>query len=433
MRVLWLCNIMLPLVGKHLNKTFSNFGGWLDGLSSDLLNDMNTEVELAVAFPMSPQDEPIKGKVKIEESGNTLFYYGFPRISKNESIYDVRLEKYLADIVEEYNPDLVHIFGTEFAHTLAMTRVLQDMERIIINMQGVMRACAKKYDANLPEYIIRRYTLRDCLRRDNVRDARTKFILRAGFEIEALNNVKHVVGRTDFDRLETKKINENRVYHKINETLRTPFYGEVWDINKAKKHSILFSQGNYPLKGLHFMLEALPEIKKKFPDVKLYIAGDRIVPDETMKSRLKVSSYGKYLHGLIRKYGIRDHVVFLGSLNAEEMIQAYLDNRVFVSSSVIENSPNSVAEAMLLGMPVVSSNVGGVPSMIDNQVEGLLTKEADIDELVDAVVRIFTDDDLAEKLGKQARKRALMTHNREKNYQDLMELYHEIGNRKNET
>lgn len=432
MRVLWLCNVMLPIVGKHINKPFSNSGGWLDGLSDDILHDTNSDIELAVVFPIDFQTDLLRGEIALESGQGNLRYYGFPIFTKNASVYDKRTETYLSEVTDDFKPDVIHIFGTEFAHTLAMTRVAPDKDCVIISMQGVMRVYAKKYTAELSSYIVWRYTLRDCIRRDNIRDGRTKFILRAGFEIEALNNITHVVGRTHFDRVETKNINQSRIYHKVNETLRTPFYEHKWDIEKVEKHSIMFSQGNYPIKGLHFMLEALAEVKKDFPDVKLYIAGDRVVPDGTIKSRLKVSSYGKYLQKIIKKNDIKEQVVFTGSLNVNQMCERFLKSNVFVSSSVIENSPNSVGEAMLLGMPVISSDVGGVSTMLENGKEGILTKEADVKDLVQAIKLIFNQEDQAIEYGNRAREHALVTHDRVQNYHDLMNLYQEIGNKKND-
>lgn len=427
MRVLWLCNVMLPIVGKDINRPFSNSGGWLDGLSNDIISDEKTNIELAVTFPISFQDEMLSGEIAL--SGNrSLHYFGFPIFTTNESVYDQRTETYLSEIVRDFNPDVIHIFGTEFAHSLAMTRVAPDVNRIVVSIQGVMSVYAEKYTAKLPSYIVKRYTLRDMIRRDNVCEGQKKFLKRAEFEKETLGNITHVVGRTHFDKLETKRMNPNRIYHKVNETLRTPFYEREWDLNKVEKHSIMYSQGNYPIKGLHFMLVALAEVKKEFPDVKLYVAGDKIVPGGSLKSRLKVSSYGKYLHDLINEYEIEGQVIFTGSLNVDQMCDRYLKSQVFVSSSIIENSPNSVGEAMLLGMPVVSSNVGGVSSMLEDEKEGILTKEGNVEELTKAICKIFANENYAIELGKKAREHAFITHNRKTNYEDLIALYEEIGN-----
>lgn len=71
----------------------------------------------------------------------------------------------------------------------------------------------------------------------------------------------------------------------------------------------------------------------------------------SVKEKLKIGSYGKYLRDEIVKYGLEEKVHFLGRLQAEDMCDAYLKSELFVSASALENSPNSVGEAMLLGMP----------------------------------------------------------------------------------
>lgn len=63
----------------------------------------------------------------------------------------------------------------------------------------------------------------------------------------------------------------------MNETLRPEFYEGRWDLNGVEPHSIFISQGDYPLKGFHFVLQAMPKILKEYPDAKLYVAGKSII------------------------------------------------------------------------------------------------------------------------------------------------------------
>ena len=70
MKVLWLCNIILPKISKHLNKSVINQGGWLVGLSDGLLE--KRDIELIVCFPIFDEIQLIKGKVE------NMYYYGIP-------------------------------------------------------------------------------------------------------------------------------------------------------------------------------------------------------------------------------------------------------------------------------------------------------------------------------------------------------------------
>lgn len=75
---------------------------------------------------------------------------------------------------------------------------------------------------------------------------------------------------------------------------------------------------------------------------------------------------------MIRQYKLEKHVTFLGTLNPEDMCMAYINTHIFVSASSIENSPNSVGEAMILGVPTISSDVGGVKNMLVHEQEGYI-------------------------------------------------------------
>ena len=82
---------------------------------------------------------------------------------------------------------------------------------------------------------------------------------------------------------------------------------------------------------------------------------------------------------------------------------------------------------MLLGMPVVSSNVGGVADMMLDNKEGILVESGDVKGFSKAILEFFSDDEFAIKIGKNANIKALQTHDPEKNLRRLFEIYHEIG------
>ena len=185
----------------------------------------------------------LKGKI------NNLGYVGFPQKKMGDIKYNKKVEKYFEDIIEEIQPDIIHIFGTEYPHTLAMINVcerLSIIDKVVINIQGLISICAKHYYSGIPNRIINDYTLRDLIKRDNINNQQNKFQQRGKFEIEALKKAKHVIGRTDWDKVCTSQINPTLNYHFCNETLRTEFYKHKWKIEKCEKNSIFISQWNYP-------------------------------------------------------------------------------------------------------------------------------------------------------------------------------------------
>ena len=421
MRVLWLCNIMLPAIARALGMAASNKEGWLTGLAGQLIQKrQENHIELGICFPVG------KGGVPVRGTAGGVRFFGFAEDTGHPECYDKGLESRLLTILEDYRPDVVHIFGTEFPHTLAMTRCVKDKARILIGVQGICSKIADFYTADLPKAVVRRFLIRDILRWDNIAQQQKKFVKRGRMETEALRNAGHITGRTAWDREAIAVLAPEAVYHPMNETLRPEFYTKRWRLAECEKYSVFLSQGNYPVKGLHYLLLALPDILKQFPETKVYVAGDEITRYCTLKEKIKIGSYGKYCLKLIKDGGLTENVVFLGKLNSGEMCRRYVKSHVCLSASSIENSSNSVGEAMLLGMPTVSSAVGGIPSMMEHEKEGLLYPHKDKDALAACICRMFADDAFAASCGENAAKRAAVTHDPDTNYRRLVEIYEEI-------
>ena len=115
---------------------------------------------MGVCFPVGKEEEPIKGTV------NGMDYFGFPEDTAAPDKYDDNMEMYLTDILEDFKPDVVHVFGTEYPHTLAMTRCIKDKNRLLIGIQGLCALYAEGYMADLPEKVQNRFLFRDFLIQD---------------------------------------------------------------------------------------------------------------------------------------------------------------------------------------------------------------------------------------------------------------------------
>ncbi|MDE7233229.1 MAG: glycosyl transferase 4, partial [Lachnospiraceae bacterium] len=233
MKVLWVCNIMLPAIAKRLNLPCSNREGWLSGLLDRVVMEQErNRIELGIAFPV---DESIGNFDRMMPLGESIscHCYGFVEDLTAPERYDVELEKQFELIINDFKPDILHVFGTEFPHALASIKVFDQPERTLVGIQGIISAIAKVYMADLPVKVQRKSTFRDRVRKDSIRQQQKKFEKRGEYEIEALKRVGHIAGRTDFDRAETQKINPDAVYHFLNETLRGVFYRDRWNKNNC--------------------------------------------------------------------------------------------------------------------------------------------------------------------------------------------------------
>ena len=164
---------------------------------------------------------------------------------------------------------------------------------------------------------------------------------------------------------------------------------------------------------------------KTYPDATLFVTGSSFL-HKSLKGKLRQSGYEKYLASLAKKYHLEEKIVFLGHLSADQMKQAYLDANVFALPSTLENSPNSLGEAMVLGVPSVAADVGGVRNLMNHGREGLIYEPGNVQALAEGIGQLFALEDRAAAFGEAARTHALQTHDPDKNLQDLIHIYHEI-------
>ena len=422
MRILWVCNQCIPAVAKHLDMKIGNKEGWLNALSEKLLSSNDGSVQLGVCFPAEEEKAEFKGEFEVTA-------YGYSDDRSHPEVYPSNLENRFEEILNDFKPDVIHIFGTEYPHTLAICKACKEPWKILIGIQGLCSVYARHYFDGLPEGILDSSTLRDSLKNDNLRKQHEKFVTRGEYEEEAIRIAGNVTGRTDWDKKHTALIHPGVQYHFMNETLRSNFYTGKWNYETCEKHSLFASQGDYPIKGLHLLLKGLAQVKKQYPDVELYVAGNKITGEDSLKKKVLIGSYGKYILKLIRENDLQENVVFLGSLSADEMKERYLKSNAFISPSVMENSPNSVGEAMLLSMPVISTDVGGVRNLLADGEEGFIYPALDQEAMVAAICKCFEENgtDEQHRMCDNAAAKARITHDATANYKRLLQIYESIS------
>ena len=321
MTILWVCNICINKVAKHLGKPTVPIGGWLSGMFDMLLSDQTNKI--IVCFPDSYiYDGKIDDQIK---------YYSFYKPSQR---YERSTENRIVEILIKETPDVIHIHGTEFPHCLATINAAKKqgfLKCTVISIQGIISFYAEHFFANLPKKVIYGHTIKELIKKDNVYNQKKAFQKKGVYEIESIKNCKYIIGRTNWDKSCAKSYSSNVTYFHCDEILREEFYlfENGWKYDQCEKHSIFVSQSGYPIKGFHYVIKALKLLRNKYPDAVLYTTG--VNPFDI--PFYKMSSYQKYLKKLISSLQLRDSVVFLGSLDAKAMCQRYLNSNVFVSSS----------------------------------------------------------------------------------------------------
>lgn len=408
-KILWICNSPLPEIQSSVGVRSYN-EGWLIGISNQLRK--RKDIVFHYAFPQCINKRTVNRTI------DGITFWGFYSCHKNPYTIEKENIKIIDSIIRKVNPDVIHMFGTELPHALECMNSISGKWKTIVSVQGLTSEIAKVYCKGIPykDRFIGGFSRNKyrCILREQY-----EFYRRGINERKVLSGAENVIGRTDWDRKCVGEINPECRYYHCNETLREVFYDGVWDIKNIRKYSIFVSQANYSIKGLHILIYALPLIKKKYPSVMVYVAGHKDFLN-------KNTPYGRYINKILEKYHVKENVVFLGYSTDEAIKQRLLDAHVMLMPSLIENSPNSIGEAMLLGTPVVASNVGGIPSILHDGIDGYLYSCTDKYELAKKICRIFKSDTLALKFSRNGRKHASTLYDRTLNLEQLMNIYNQV-------
>lgn len=154
---------------------------------------------------------------------------------------------------------------------------------------------------------------------------------------------------------------------------------------------LLFVGRLSPVKGVNYLIRALPRILEKFP-----------------KARLEIVGYGsqeKELKALVKNLSLENKIIFSGGVVNKELPKYYHKSSVYILPSLVEGLPVAIMEAMACGCPVIATSVGGVTDLIENNVTGLLIIPKSVDEISQSVIKILSDKTLRENIIRNARKK----------------------------
>ena len=167
-----------------------------------------------------------------------------------------------------------------------------------------------------------------------------------------------------------------------------------------------------PLKGYEVMLRALPSVLAEVPHIHYLIVG------------AGGAAYTEHLKTLSVELGVADHVHFAGFQDPVHPYLAAMD--VYVHPSLKEAFGLAVAEAMAMGKPVVASQVGGIPEVVENGVTGILAPPGDFNALAAALRTLLKDPEKRQQMGEAGRRRVLERFRLEQSVSVVEKLYREL-------
>ncbi|WP_269542304.1 glycosyltransferase family 4 protein [Cerasicoccus fimbriatus] len=405
MRVLWFVNAPMPghmaMVGRRMETT----GWWMVSLLKELMRYRHFQFIVVCESGIFNQ--------YCEEVHDNVTYVGIPeqnifrRLAANQNGVSIIVARLLligaaftaaaclkgrnnyVDIIRRYEPDLVHVHGTEKPYALAK-QLCPDVP-FLVTIQGILDVYRQYYWADLPWRERLKYPQ---LMADYLGMQRYSVIEREIFRCN-----QNFGGRTFWDRAHVLRMNSQACYFNIGEMLREDFIGSRWRSSNAVKGRIYTTTTPRTYKGIHILIEAIAILRMTMPNIHLRIGGP-----------IGKHGWSRRMRRLAASRGLSDCVEFLGYVDTSQIVENLQECQVYVLPSFIENSPNSLAEAQAMGVPCVSSYCGGVPSMIEEGETGLLFNCGDSAVLAEKIRTLMNDEQLATRLSMCGRKVAHARH-----------------------
>ena len=419
MNILWVVHDVLEQFAQNVKKGEPTYGGsWVTPLFDALMKEDSNVI--GVITPV------VNGEYLKVSNGKSIFY-SIP-IKKGDNLKYHRREnvEFYLKAVNDFKPDIIHFHGTEKNFGLLRKFVAPEIP-MVGSLQGIINSYLPYLLMSSSEFNRRKYkSVKNWLGRGGIDAFIRKWNFYKKIEKDIFQINQYFIGRTLWDKAQAYSLNENIKYYHGEELLRKAFSDSEWDINKCNKKSIFISSGAYPVKGLHTLIEAVNLLKTRYPEIKVYVPLFGKIGELRLRDYLFGDDYSNYIKTLIKKYNLQTSFIPLNRLNAQEMADRFKQSHVFVISSFIENSPNSLGEAMKIGVPTVVSYTGGIGSMLKDEQSSLFFPIGDFRTLAQQIKRIFESDDLAVKLSKNAQIIAENRHNVISATNQYMDIYSQI-------
>jgi glycosyltransferase involved in cell wall biosynthesis len=388
-KVVWLAPYPVPLLAPAIKLAGdpSHFhpASWLVNLSKALAGYQDIELHIVTESTRAPSDQVARQDgitFHVVKSGLPIIHRGFPPYFPVDIItkFAPTVAKLLRK-VHELQPDLVHAHGTEGPYALAGVR---SQVPCLISVQGIITELFKT-DPCFRFRIVRHYE-QDCVR-----------------------HARYFTCRTDFDTQFIRSLNPGARIFTIHEAMNLVYFQKEWRVREEDR--LLYVGSLDAHKGLDVLLEAVKLVVQTKPKTMLMvIAGGDQTPYRQLCERLQITG----------------SVQFLGFQSAVQIAKYHLENQLFVLPSRTDNSPNTLAEAMVSGLPVIATAVGGIPSMVKHGHTGWLVPPGNPVELAKAILQLLDDPELRARLGQAARQQARDRHRPERIAAQTAEAYQVI-------
>lgn len=411
MKILWF-EVSIPSNYQNNNRVTL---GWQDALET--IVSVHDEIELYIAFETEDEKSIPMFKDGVHYIPIVTSYSwlqrkkaGFNPHESAKHILPLALQ-----VIKEIKPDLIHVFGCEWPFGLVAKYT--DIP-VVIHIQGAIIPYTNalyppKYN-NFTLFFHSGINIRIWwkLLREYCYNKNRKQM-----EEEIWRSVGYYMGRTSWDKSLCQTIHPKSKYFHVEEAIRPIFLKQQyqWEGIKNEKLSLV-STGMSFWKGADVMLKTAYVLKSMGVDFEWKIAG---AMDRYNLQVIEEKEHLKFCE---------NNIEILGFTQAEELLNLLCKSSLYIHTAYIENSPNSICEAQLIGIPVVATYVGGIPSLVSNNEDGILVPANDPWQMANEIVNLSVDKMKMETFSKMSQKKALLRHDSNNIYQQLLHCYKSVLN-----
>jgi L-malate glycosyltransferase len=404
MRILWLSNKIL------LDGDDCGTGGWLNAMAHRLTH--TNDVVLG-----NITEGEVSDLTRLDAPG--VVQWAVPAIHsvRRNGMPSKKITDAILTAIREFSPDLIHIWGTEGCWGMLTVRGLIG-GRILLEMQGLKRAIAPVFAGGLTFHEqLACVGLKELARRSFISAQRREFEAWGVHEQEIISHHHDIAVQTDWMGAQVKLMNPDaRIFH-TDRLLRDPFLSSpAW--RYTGRHTIFCSSSySSPFKGIHVAVRAAALLRDVYPDIELRIAGAH------QRTGLRRDGYIAWICREIEQLNLESHVVWLGSLSADELVAELSHSSAVVIPSFVENCCNALSESMAVGAPAVVSYTGGTSYLASDETSALFFQAGDAVMCAHQCHRLISEQGLAERISACGKETACKRNNPGRVFSQQLAIY----------
>lgn len=392
-------------------------GSWIGALQ-EIVTQYCPDIELGITFEYgsapfkTERDEVTYYPIQTERS-----FMDRLRLKLSPRHKWTLLKPALKQVVRDFHPDLIHCFGSEYAYAYLQREVPEIP--VIIHMQGFLNI----YNASEMQalrvrdyYKLHHYNPLQILH-FKFRYSKLRIYDEMEREIMRLNH--YFMGRTEWDANIVRYYSPQAQYFHCPEAIRKVIKDSPrrWQFQPSKTMQIVSISSASALKGNGIILQTARFLKSQGFDFRWRIAGDintfRLFENITGISHQDVN------------------IELLGFIDAETIVQELIRAEVYVHAAIIDNSPNSLCEAQLIGCPVITTFVGGIPQLVKEGKSGIFYPYNEYHTLAFYLMNVHNDRAMLEQLSQNEIEISHRRHDEVSIAQRLRHIYNSVQNRHN--